>query len=963
MDSSDCSGRLYYPIQGSKAPSHISSYRSVVGPSCSPWVYSDSPGERSGRKGCQTSNPRLLQPSLLSSEERRLLETDYRPLDPEFFYRCSNIQDGNFSLYQKFHTTKSLGGLTGSVGRILSRPDPPSFSEVPSFLLQRRGLSVPGPAFRPINSPQGFHQTHGHCRGTPSPDRLGPAPILRRLVTPSTQPRPTGVRSQTQLGRNNLLGSSAQPNEVGLSTRSTFHFRGRRISNRSEHCQSTCSSGRGYSQVCASFPFQVKRHSSSLSFTVGHAECSSRPSSSRSPTHAPSSALSAFPLASQPGRPVRSDTRPCKSPLAPPLVAQRRSVPSRGPLDPTGSVLVSDHGRQPVGMGGPPGTVGFNGFRHMAPYGQIVAHQQSRDARSSACNTTVQQCHQEPLCASLYGQHNSGLICSQTGGDAFPLLVSGNHTPLQGVSVTKRDSSCQTSPWKAQCSGGQSVQETSSPTLRVDSPAGGSQHNLQDTRDSDGRLIRNKIQPSTPIVCLPGPGSSSLGSRRPDSGLELSNSVCLPSVHSASAGTTENQAFSVSDTTGSPPLASEVMVQRPPRSPQGAPKTATTKARPSVPKRSSASSKSRHSSSSRLAVIRKALRKKRFSERATSLIAQARRASTTKVYDSRWNIFSRWCRRRDVDPLNPSVRRIADFLVYLFDTKKLSVSTIRGYRSMISHTLSFQGSKSIGSDPSLSELVKALELRRPVARSLAPKWDLSCVLWSLTKTPFEPLDQADLKHLSWKTVFLLTLATAKRRSEIHALSVEEGHLRFNMSDGSVSLLCQTGFLAKNQLPSVAPSQIVVPSLSHSCGKDDEDRLLCPVRALKFYLSRVKPLRGHRKRLFLPLKGQGDISAASISRWIASTIRSAYQHLSDRDQSFLNIRPHELRALSTSWAFVNHTPLDDILKAAYWRNSTTFSSFYLRSFSAQQDNLFLLGPVVASQTIISGPSNVERSATI
>ena len=96
-----------------------------------------------------------------------------------------------------------------------------------------------------------------------------------------------------------------------------------------------------------------------------------------------------------------------------------------------------------------------------------------------------------------------------------------------------------------------------------------------------------------------------------------------------------------------------------------------------------------------------------------------------------------------------------------------------------------------------------MELKRPVSRTLAPKWDLACFL--------DSLDQASLQFLSWKTVFLLTMASAKRRSEIHALSIEDGHLRFDSSDGSVTLLCKPGFLAKYQLPSMAsnPSKFQV----------------------------------------------------------------------------------------------------------------------------------------------------------
>ena len=48
----------------------------------------------------------------------------------------------------------------------------------------------------------------------------------------------------------------------------------------------------------------------------------------------------------------------------------------------------------------------------------------------------------------------------------------------------------------------------------------------------------------------------------------------------------------------------------------------------------------------------------------------------------------------------------------------------------------------------------------------------------MCKAPFEPLDKALLFHLSVKTVFLLTMATARRVSEVHAFSIDSNHLRF-----------------------------------------------------------------------------------------------------------------------------------------------------------------------------------------
>ena len=87
-----------------------------------------------------------------------------------------------------------------------------------------------------------------------------------------------------------------------------------------------------------------------------------------------------------------------------------------------------------------------------------------------------------------------------------------------------------------------------------------------------------------------------------------------------------------------------------------------------------------------------------------------------------------------------------------------------------------------------------------------------------------------------QTFVLLSTRPSHDCGELHALSVESHCLQLSDSDGSVKLLCQVGFLAKNSLPSVSPSPFVIPSLSQSCGSHDPVRLLCPVRALQFYLA-------------------------------------------------------------------------------------------------------------------------------
>ena len=93
-------------------------------------------------------------------------------------------------------------------------------------------------------------------------------------------------------------------------------------------------------------------------------------------------------------------------------------------------------------------------------------------------------------------------------------------------------------------------------------------------------------------------------------------------------------------------------------------------------------------------------------------------------------------------------------------------------------------------------------------------------------------------------------------------------------------------------------------------------------------------RQNRTRLFLPIKGNQDISKSSVSRWVSNAIKLAFGKLTCRDISFLKIKAQEVRVLSPSWAFFDKVPLNEILKAAIWNQSSAFAKFYLRGTSQQ-----------------------------
>ena len=124
-----------------------------------------------------------------------------------------------------------------------------------------------------------------------------------------------------------------------------------------------------------------------------------------------------------------------------------------------------------------------------------------------------------------------------------------------------------------------------------------------------------------------------------------------------------------------------------------------------------------------------------------------------------------------------------------------------------------------------------------------PAWVVSLVLDRLASSAFEPLSEISLKLLSFKCVFLLSLATARRCSEIHALSGFPADI-FCSRRGDMELRFLPEFRAKNQLPDAESPSLVVKSLPAT------SKALCPVRALKSYIKRTSPFRRHRRRLFL-----------------------------------------------------------------------------------------------------------------
>ena len=206
----------------------------------------------------------------------------------------------------------------------------------------------------------------------------------------------------------------------------------------------------------------------------------------------------------------------------------------------------------------------------------------------------------------------------------------------------------------------------------------------------------------------------------------------------------------------------------------------------------------------------------------------------------------------------------------------------------------------VSKDENLTRLLDSFHRDRPKGRRGIPSWNLSLVLHQLTKPPFEPL---------------------------------------------------RNHLAKEGPECVAP--VVIPALAPTLDKSlKEDRSLCPVRALRYYLDKTQDLRQGNELVFVSFKKgfTKDISPATISSWIKQTVILCYE-LSDQEALTLHqVKAHDVRAFAASKAFQGGISLDQILAACHWKSHNTFTQFYLKDVAWADSELFHLGPVVAAQQI-------------
>jgi hypothetical protein len=119
------------------------------------------------------------------------------------------------------------------------------------------------------------------------------------------------------------------------------------------------------------------------------------------------------------------------------------------------------------------------------------------------------------------------------------------------------------------------------------------------------------------------------------------------------------------------------------------------------------------------------------------------------------------------------------------------------------------------------------------------------------------------------------------------------------------------------------------------------------------VQKTADIRQDRRRLFIAHRTgfTKDIAPSTISTWLCETVKECYKSAPTTLTTEFKVMGHQVRGMSTSWAFAKRASIQDIMAAATWKSHNTFTKFYLRDVTNITQDMLKLGPLVVSQLIV------------
>ncbi len=308
-------------------------------------------------------------------------------------------------------------------------------------------------------------------------------------------------------------------------------------------------------------------------------------------------------------------------------------------------------------------------------------------------------------------------------------------------------------------------------------------------------------------------------------------------------------------------------------------------------------------------------------------IASARALSTRRAYALKWNLFVKWCSSRREDP----PKMFDQCRAFLFCSRAWSVGCLpppsRFMLPLYPHTTTTSMVSRLVSTTWSSGSLGGQDGLNPLDPPSIPSWDLALVASSTPIAPFEPLQSADLRILSMKTLLLVALASIKRVGDLQAFSVDESCLEFGPGDGHVLLSPRPGYVPKVPTTPFRDQVVSLQALPLEGGRPSPGFTLSSSRLATIHRQKLKASGPQTSSLSVTEASRRERLSPKqrMAHWIVDAIALAYQ--AQGVPCPLRLRAHSTRGVASSWALARGASLTDICRAAGWATPNTFARFY------------------------------------
>ena len=935
MGSGGTAGRLSDPLRPSTSSIRASALPAGVLPTLYQGSRLKQGASRPSSEGGSRTSPSVsgfLQPSLPRQEGFGVLAPHHRFVDPERLHHLVTLPHGDSSVSPEFHPSRRLDDLPGPARRVSSGSSSSRFASFSSLRGRREALPVQGPLLRSYDLTSSLHEDYGTSVRHPPQAWGQDASLPGRLAHPGLfKDRLSSVEGQAPVSLYRTW-HPGQPHEVVSGSLSVHSVLGHGDPFYALYCSSHTSTSQQSHSTDRGVPINPVSSSVPLA------------SPSRPPVFPDSSRLrrneqnEASPTLPQ--GPVGLSGRPVPGLLVSSLSRGSSLVAESGSAEGGRESLPSSSrhqlllGRFRRGLGSPSRRTPRLGS--LAPPSEGSLYQHERASSSSARPAGLRTSDRGHVGNAVLRQHHHSSLSSSVGRDVF---VRSELHGQGGSPLGEESSHSSSSPVHhgvVQRHRGRLKSPQSGDRVTVDPSPGGSRSAGPQVA-SDDRSVRNLLDSEASSLLLSSLRSTGGRDGCPSPALGRSPSIRLSSDrhHKESASQTEVIEELRVDSHSSV-LASEGLVSRPSGTiirrfhhTVRSKRSSKTAPLPPVPP------KSAYASADCMATLKRFAIQAGFSPAVAGQLIFSRRLSTRLNYQARWGTYRKWCKDFHHRSSSPSIAKIADFLTYMFKNKGAALSTIKGYRAMLAAVFKFPLPE-ISSSPVLKDLVRSFEISAPRPIFPPPPWDLDKVLEFLSGPPFEPLARASFLDKTKKALFLLAMATAKRVSELQALS-------FSVSFQGEDLVLHYDPFFRAKTESVInplPRSVIVPSLLDFAG-DLPERLHCPVRAVKYHRKAAGSTSFIPPRLFVsPKNPKRSMSKNAMSFYLRQLIIDSGAVSSARPP-----RAHDIRGIAKSLNYYSNLSLTSLIQVATWKSKRVFASRYLKEVSATQDNIQQFGPLV------------------